>query len=178
PVVPALGHRQRQVAEPEKYPHVTYFFNGGEEERQTGERRELVPSPRDVATYDLKPEMSAREAAGAFVAAWNEDHPRFAIINFANSDMVGHTGVIPAAVRAVEVVDECLGQVVRAVHASGGVCIIDADHGNSDHRPQALGSDVPCEADRVAFQRIECTEADAVGLLQLRGSQQGVVDLA
>jgi 2,3-bisphosphoglycerate-independent phosphoglycerate mutase len=139
-VIAATGGRQLHVAETEKYPHVTYFFNGGEEEPQTGERRELVPSPRDVATYDLKPEMSAREAAGAFVAAWNEDHPRFAIINFANSDMVGHTGVIPAAVRAVEVVDECLGRVVRAVHASGGVCIITADHGNSDEMLNSDGS--------------------------------------
>jgi 2,3-bisphosphoglycerate-independent phosphoglycerate mutase len=131
-VIAATGARQLHVAETEKYPHVTYFFNGGKEEPEPGERRELVPSPRDVATYDEKPEMSAREAADAFVGAWNEDHPRFGIINFANSDMVGHTGVIPAAVKAVEVVDECLARVVAAVHASGGVCIITADHGNSD----------------------------------------------
>jgi len=83
-----------------------------------------VPSPRDVPTYDHKPEMSARAAADAFVRAWREEEPRFAIINFANADMVGHTGVIDAAVRAVETVDACLGSVVRAVHESGGVCIV------------------------------------------------------
>jgi 2,3-bisphosphoglycerate-independent phosphoglycerate mutase len=131
-VIAAAGARQLHVAETEKYPHVTYFFNGGKEQPEPGERRELVPSQRDIATYDLKPQMSAREAAAAFVGAWNEDRPRFAIINFANSDMVGHTGVIDAAVTAVEVVDECLGEVVSTVHASGGVCIVTADHGNSD----------------------------------------------
>jgi 2,3-bisphosphoglycerate-independent phosphoglycerate mutase len=99
-----------------------------------------VPSPRDVPTYDHKPEMSAREAAAAFVQHWNEDDPAFAIINFANPDMVGHTGVIDAAVTAVETVDECLGQVVDAVHASGGACIITADHGNADHMLDEDGS--------------------------------------
>ncbi len=93
------GCAQLHVAETEKYPHVTYFFNGGEEQPCAGERRELVPSPRDVPTYDHKPEMSAREAASAFVDAWRSDSPTFGIINFANADMVGHTGVIEAAVR-------------------------------------------------------------------------------
>jgi 2,3-bisphosphoglycerate-independent phosphoglycerate mutase len=139
-VIARAGARQLHVAETEKYPHVTYFFNGGEEQPLPGERRELVPSVRDVPTYDHKPEMSARLAAAAFVAAWNEDHPRFAIINFANADMVGHTGVIEAAVRAVEVTDECLGVVVGAVHASGGVCIVTADHGNSDEMLEPDGS--------------------------------------
>ena len=110
---------QLHVAETEKYPHVTYFFNGGEEEPYEGEVRELVPSPRDVPTYDHKPEMSAREATDAFVRALGaSDEPAFAIINFANADMVGHTGVIEAAVKAVETVDECLGRVVEAVHAT------------------------------------------------------------
>ena len=95
---PSAARRQLHVAETEKYPHVTYFFNGGEETPYAGERRELVASPRDVPTYDHKPQMSAPEAAAAFVRAWNEDAPRFGIINFANADMVGHTGVIPAAV--------------------------------------------------------------------------------
>jgi 2,3-bisphosphoglycerate-independent phosphoglycerate mutase len=131
-VIAATGARQLHVAESEKYPHVTYFFGGGEEALQPGERRELAPSNRDVSTYDEAPEMSARPAAERFVAAWEEDAPRFAIINFANPDMVGHTGVIAAAVRAVEVVDECLAQVVAAVHRSGGVAIVTADHGNSD----------------------------------------------
>ena len=131
-VIAAAGGRQLHVAETEKYPHVTYFFGGGEETPEEGERRELVPSPRDVPTYDKKPEMSAREAARAFVQAWEEEDFRFGIINFANADMVGHTGVIAAAVKAVETVDACLGEIVRAVQASGGALIITADHGNSD----------------------------------------------
>jgi len=134
------GATQLHVAETEKYPHVTYFFNGGEESPYPGERRELVASPRDVPTYDHKPQMSASEAAAAFVRAWTEDQPRFGIINFANADMVGHTGVIPAAVAAIETVDRCLGEVVEAVHASGGACIITADHGNADHMLEADGS--------------------------------------
>jgi 2,3-bisphosphoglycerate-independent phosphoglycerate mutase len=136
----ARGERQLHVAESEKYPHVTYFFNGGDEAPCEGERRELVASPRDVPTYDHKPEMSAREAAGAFVGAWREDSPRFGIINLANADMVGHTGVIPAAVKAIETVDECLGQVIAAVHESGGVCIVTADHGNADNMLEPDGS--------------------------------------
>jgi 2,3-bisphosphoglycerate-independent phosphoglycerate mutase len=139
-VVAAHRGAQLHVAETEKYPHVTYFFGGGEETPQAGERRELVPSPRDVPTYDHKPEMSAREAAAAFVSAWREDSPAFGIINFANPDMVGHTGVIPAAVAAIEVVDECLGEVVDAVHASGGACLITADHGNADNMLEPDGS--------------------------------------
>jgi 2,3-bisphosphoglycerate-independent phosphoglycerate mutase len=127
------GARQLHVAETEKYAHVTYFFNGGVEALQPGERRELAPSRRDVPTYDHAPEMSAVQAAEAFVGAWREDRPEFGIINFANADMVGHTGVIAAAVRAVETVDECLGRVVSAVRACGGVCVITADHGNADH---------------------------------------------
>ncbi len=134
------GGRQLHVAETEKYPHVTYFFNGGEEQPYSGERRELVASPRDVPTYDFRPEMSAREAAQAFVAAWRADAPRFGIINFANADMVGHTGVIPAAVTAIETVDACLGEVVAAVHESGGALVITADHGNADHMLEADGS--------------------------------------
>ena len=134
------GARQLHVAETEKYPHVTYFFNGGEETPYAGERRELVASPRDVPTYDHKPAMSAPEAAAAFVRAWNEDRPRFGIINFANADMVGHTGVIPAAVQAIETVDRCLGEVVEAVHATGGALIVTADHGNADHMLEPDGS--------------------------------------
>jgi 2,3-bisphosphoglycerate-independent phosphoglycerate mutase len=139
-VISDAGARQLHVAETEKYPHVTYFFNGGDERSPAGERRELVPSPRDVPTYDHKPQMSAPEVAAAFLAAWAEDHPRFAVINFANADMVGHTGVIPAAVTAVETVDACLGLVARAVHAAGGVCIVTADHGNADHMLEDDGS--------------------------------------
>jgi 2,3-bisphosphoglycerate-independent phosphoglycerate mutase len=134
------GASQLHVAETEKYAHVTYFFNGGDEAPLQGERRELVPSPRDVPTYDHKPQMSAREAAAAFVSAWNRDHPTFAIINFANADMVGHTGVIAAAVQAIETVDGCLGEVVACVHGEGGACVITADHGNSDHMLEPDGS--------------------------------------
>jgi 2,3-bisphosphoglycerate-independent phosphoglycerate mutase len=139
-VIAGDGGRQLHVAETEKYPHVTYFFGGGEETPEEGERRELVPSPRDVPTYDKKPEMSAREAARAFVEAWQEEDFRFGIINFANPDMVGHTGVIAAAVKAIETVDACLGEVVRAVQGSGGVLVITADHGNADNMLEPDGS--------------------------------------
>jgi 2,3-bisphosphoglycerate-independent phosphoglycerate mutase len=139
-VIAARGERQLHVAETEKYPHVTYFFNGGEETPYAGEERELVPSPRDVPTYDYKPAMSAVEAAAAFVDAWTANAPRFGIINFANADMVGHTGVIPAAVEGIETVDTCLGSVVEAVHASGGACFITADHGNADNMLEPDGS--------------------------------------
>jgi 2,3-bisphosphoglycerate-independent phosphoglycerate mutase len=142
-VIARSGARQLHVAETEKYPHVTYFFNGGEETPCSGERRELVASPRDVPTYDHKPEMSAHEAAAAFISAWSEDGVdgfRFAVINFANADMVGHTGVIAAAVAAIETVDECLALVVEAVRARGGVCVVTADHGNADHMLEPDGS--------------------------------------
>jgi 2,3-bisphosphoglycerate-independent phosphoglycerate mutase len=139
-VLSRAGASQLHVAETEKYPHVTYFFNGGEESPLAGERRELVPSPRDVPTYDHKPQMSAHEAAHAFVTAFSEDRPRFGIINFANADMVGHTGVIEAAVRAIETVDGCLGEVVAAVHELGGACVVTADHGNADHMLEPDGS--------------------------------------
>jgi 2,3-bisphosphoglycerate-independent phosphoglycerate mutase len=139
-ILAARGARQLHVAETEKYPHVTYFFNGGEERPYNGERRELVPSPRDVPTYDHKPEMSARQATAAFVDAWRADSPTFGIINFANADMVGHTGVIEAAVKAVETVDSCLADVVAAVHDSGGACVVTADHGNADNMLEPDGS--------------------------------------
>jgi 2,3-bisphosphoglycerate-independent phosphoglycerate mutase len=140
-VISASGGRQLHVAETEKYPHVTYFFGGGAETPEEGERRELVPSPRDVPTYDKKPEMSAREATRAFAEAWEQDGDfRFAIINLANPDMVGHTGVIPAAVKAIEMVDACLGEIVRTVQQSGGALIVTADHGNADHMLEPDGS--------------------------------------
>jgi 2,3-bisphosphoglycerate-independent phosphoglycerate mutase len=139
-VVADAGLKQLHVAETEKYPHVTYFFNGGEEEPYEGEIRELVPSPRDVKTYDEKPEMSAREATDAFVEHWHADEPGFAIINFANPDMVGHTGVIEAAVKAVETVDECLGRVLAAVEERGGTAVVTADHGNCEEMLEEDGS--------------------------------------
>ncbi|HEV2775636.1 MAG TPA: 2,3-bisphosphoglycerate-independent phosphoglycerate mutase [Solirubrobacteraceae bacterium] len=139
-VIAAHGGRQLHVAETEKYPHVTYFFGGGKERPEDGERRELVPSPRDVPTYDLKPQMSAREATEAFVTAWHEEDFRFAIINFANPDMVGHTGVIPAAIAAIETVDGCLERIVECVASTGGVCLVTADHGNADHMLEPDGA--------------------------------------
>jgi 2,3-bisphosphoglycerate-independent phosphoglycerate mutase len=139
-VIAVHGGLQLHVAETEKYPHVTYFFGGGKEPPEEGERRELVPSPRDVATYDQKPAMSAPDATKAFVRAWHEEDFRFAIINFANPDMVGHTGVIPAAVEAIETVDACLARILGAVHSTGGVCIVTADHGNADHMLEPDGS--------------------------------------
>src|ERR687892_395062 len=113
-VIAEEGERQLHVAETEKYAHVTYFFNGGREREWSGEERYLVDSPRDVPTYDHKPQMSAAAAAKAFGEHWSEDGYRFGIINFANPDMVGHTGDIPAAVAAIEAVDRCLGEGVRA----------------------------------------------------------------
>ncbi len=125
------GQRQLHVAETEKYAHVTYFFNGGTEREWEGETRILVPSPREVPTYDQKPEMSARDVADRFVAEIGDGY-RFAVVNFANPDMVGHTGVIPAVVKAVETVDACLARVVAAVDELGGVCLVTADHGNAE----------------------------------------------
>jgi len=138
--IAAAGGDQLHVAETEKYAHVTYFFNGGKEQEVEGEERALVESPRDVPTYDHKPEMSAEGAAETFVSHWREIDYRFGIINFANPDMVGHTGVIPAAVKAVETVDAQLGKVIEAVTAKGGACIVTADHGNCDHMLEPDGS--------------------------------------
>jgi 2,3-bisphosphoglycerate-independent phosphoglycerate mutase len=134
------GFLQLHAAETEKYAHVTYFFNGGREAEWPGEDRILVPSPRDVAGYDEKPEMSAREVAERVVQAVGSGGYRFVVVNLANPDMVGHTGVIPAAVRAVEAVDECLGRVVDAVGRAGGVSLVTADHGNAEQLLEADGT--------------------------------------
>jgi 2,3-bisphosphoglycerate-independent phosphoglycerate mutase len=130
-VLSRVGIRQLHAAETEKYAHVTYFFNGGVEEPWPGEDRILVPSPRDVPSYDLKPAMSAPEVATRVATALGDGYG-FCVVNFANPDMVGHTGVIPAVVSAVETVDACLGQVVEATHRAGGVCLVTADHGNAE----------------------------------------------
>jgi 2,3-bisphosphoglycerate-independent phosphoglycerate mutase len=135
----AAGLRQLHAAETEKYAHVTYFFNGGVEAAWPGEERILVPSPRDVASYDLRPEMSAARVASRVATALAEDY-RFCVVNFANPDMVGHTGVIPAVVRAVEAADACLGQIVEAVHRAGGTCLVTADHGNAETMLEADGT--------------------------------------
>jgi 2,3-bisphosphoglycerate-independent phosphoglycerate mutase len=135
----AAGIRQLHAAETEKYAHVTYFLNGGREDPWPGEARELIPSPRDVETYDQKPEMSAPEVARRFVEGIERGRLGFAIVNFANPDMVGHSGVIPAVVQAVEAADRCLGDVVAAVAAAGGVCLVTADHGNAETMLEADG---------------------------------------
>jgi 2,3-bisphosphoglycerate-independent phosphoglycerate mutase len=137
-VLAERGVRQLHVAETEKYAHVTYFFNGGREDEWTGETRILVPSPRDVPRYDHKPEMSAAEVAARFAEEIGGGY-RFGVVNFANPDMVGHTGSIPAVVRAVETADMCLGVVVEAVTAAGGVCLVTADHGNAEQMLEADG---------------------------------------
>jgi 2,3-bisphosphoglycerate-independent phosphoglycerate mutase len=137
-VLAGHGVRQLHVAETEKYAHVTYFFNGGREAEWTGETRILVPSPRDVATYDQKPEMSAAEVARRFADEVGGGYG-FAIVNFANPDMVGHTGVIPAVVAAVEATDAALGHVVEAVERAGGVCLVTSDHGNAEQLLEADG---------------------------------------
>jgi 2,3-bisphosphoglycerate-independent phosphoglycerate mutase len=124
-----LGHKQFRIAETEKYPHVTYFFNGGEEQTFPGEVRELVPSPK-VATYDLQPQMSAPEVTERLLAAIRSGDYQALICNYANCDMVGHTGVMDAAVLAVECVDACVNAVVEAMRAVGGEVLITADHGN------------------------------------------------
>lgn len=134
------GGTQLHVAETEKYPHVTYFFNGGEETPFAGEQREMAQSPKEVATYDQKPEMSAAAAADLFTEGWASANHRFGVINFANPDMVGHSGVIPAVVKAVEETDTQLARVVAAVHAKGGVCLITADHGNAEQQLEPDGS--------------------------------------
>jgi 2,3-bisphosphoglycerate-independent phosphoglycerate mutase len=139
-VLARRGDRQLHVAETEKYAHVTYFFNGGREKEWPGEERALVDSRRDVPTYDQAPEMSAEPAAEAFCDRWATGEYRFGIINFANPDMVGHTGSIPAAVAAVETVDRCLRRVVEEVHRSGGACVVTADHGNADNMLEPDGS--------------------------------------
>lgn len=125
----AQGKRQLRIAETEKYAHVTFFFNGGVEQPNPGEERVLVASPK-VATYDLQPEMSAPEVCDRVVAAINSGGFDAIILNLANPDMVGHTGVIPAAVQAVETVDVCLGRIEAAIKAAGGALLITADHGN------------------------------------------------
>jgi 2,3-bisphosphoglycerate-independent phosphoglycerate mutase len=130
-IVAAAGLRQLRIAETEKYAHVTFFFNGGEETVFEGEERILVPSPK-VATYDLKPEMSAFEVCGELVAAIASGRFDFILVNFANGDMVGHTGILEAAVEAAQAVDACLGRLEAAVVEAGGVMLITADHGNAE----------------------------------------------
>jgi 2,3-bisphosphoglycerate-independent phosphoglycerate mutase len=130
-VAAAAGKTTLRIAETEKYAHVTYFFNGGEEKEFDGETRILVPSPR-VATYDLQPEMSAPEVTDRLIEEIEKDRHDYIVCNFANADMVGHTGVLEAAVKACETVDGCLGRVMEAVDLARLALIVTADHGNAD----------------------------------------------
>ena len=130
--VSAAGLKQLRVAETEKYPHVTYFFNGGIEKPYDGEERKMVASPRDVKTYDQKPEMSAPGVCELVVDGIRSSQYDFIVVNFANCDMVGHTGVLAAGVKAVETVDACLGEILKALRSAGGQALIIADHGNAE----------------------------------------------
>ncbi len=130
-VISRQGYRQIRIAETEKFPHVTYFMSGGREHEFEGEKRILIDSPK-VATYDLKPEMSAYEVTDALLAELESDAPEAIILNFANPDMVGHSGLLEPTIQAIEAVDACLGRVVDKIHDLGGYAIITADHGNSD----------------------------------------------
>lgn len=127
------GLKQLRIAETEKYAHVTYFFNGGEEDPFPGEDRSLVPSPRDIATYDMKPEMSAFEVRDEVLKRLDGNKYDFILLNFANPDMVGHTGIMKAAIKACETVDSCLESIVTKVHSMGGTAMITSDHGNCDN---------------------------------------------
>lgn len=139
-VVSAQGMRQLRIAETEKYAHVTYFFNGGEEKPFAGEDRCLVPSPRDVATYDLKPEMSAEAVTEEVLARIDSGDYDLIVLNFANMDMVGHTGVMAAAVTACETVDRCVGRIVERLRQVGGAAVITADHGNAEQMRDEKGN--------------------------------------
>ena len=148
-VVSDAGYRQLRIAETEKYAHVTYFFNCGREEPFAAEDRRLIPSPRDVATYDLKPQMSVHEVTDTLIAEWESGRYDFVVCNLANLDMVGHTGIIPAAIKACEAVDACVGRIVKAVKARKGRLLMTADHGNAeemltpDGHPQTAHSKNP-----------------------------------
>ena len=133
------GLKQLRIAETEKYAHVTFFLNGGREDKFANEERILIPSPK-VATYDLKPEMSAYEVKDALVAELNKQKFDFICLNFANGDMVGHTGVYEAIVKAVKAVDACVREVVEAAKANGYEVVLIADHGNADHAENADGT--------------------------------------
>ena len=147
------GKTQLRIAETQKYAHVTFFFNGGREQTFDGEDRILVKSP-DVPTFDLKPEMSAYEVTDKVVEAINSDKYDVIILNYANCDMVGHTGIFDAAKQAVEAVDTCVGRMVDAILAKGGVALITADHGNADKMCEPDGT--PFTAHTTTQYRLSC----------------------
>jgi 2,3-bisphosphoglycerate-independent phosphoglycerate mutase len=130
--ISSLGLKQFRCAETEKFPHVTFFFNDYREEPFPGEDRQIVPSPKDVSTYDQKPEMSAHGVCDETVKRIDSGQYDLVVVNFANPDMVGHTGVLPAAIKAVEVVDGCVGEILAALKRQNGAAIVLADHGNCE----------------------------------------------
>jgi len=154
-LVAKAGLKQLRIAETEKYPHVTFFFNGGREEPYAGEERIMVPSPR-VATYDLKPEMAAFEVTDKVVAAIGKGRFDFIVLNYANPDMVGHTGSLPATIKALEAVDQCLERVFNATQAIGGLVLLTADHGNCEtmHDPSTSGPHTAHSLSRVPVMLI------------------------
>lgn len=174
-VIATQGLRQLRVAETEKYAHVTYFFNGGNETPYEGEVRDLVPSPK-VATYDLQPEMSAQGVADAVARGISGGEHAFILVNFANPDMVGHTGIIPAAVKAVETVDACLGRLLDMVHERKGewVALVTADHGNCEKMLQPDGS--PHTAHTT--EPVDFFVVDPSGLVRLTGGSGRLADVA
>jgi len=151
-----LGMKQLKIAETEKYAHVTYFFNGGREKPFSGEERILVPSPQDVPTYDLRPEMSVYEVTERLITNWKSGEFDLVISNFANLDMVGHTGNFQAAVEACEAVDNCVGKVWEAVSSTNGRLLVTSDHGNADVMLDSQGSpQTKHSKNPVAFVRVE-----------------------
>lgn len=138
-VVSKKGLKQLRIAETEKYAHVTFFFNGGVEAQNPGEDRILIDSPRDIPTYDLKPEMSAYKVTERILKELDKDEYSFIVLNFANCDMVGHTGIFDAAVKAVEVIDECAGKVINKVLKKDGLVFLTADHGNAEQMKDEHG---------------------------------------
>lgn len=174
------GLKQLRIAETEKYAHVTFFFNSGVEAPNPGEDRVLIASPK-VATYDMQPEMSASEVADTAVKLIDEQKYDVMILNFANCDMVGHTGDFDAAVKAVSTVDSCLKQVVDAIHSVGGKIIITADHGNADKMLDEEGNvftahstnPVPCiiigEGNKIKLRSGGCLADVAPTLLDMMG---------
>ena len=173
-VLAAQGLRQYHIAETEKYAHVTFFLNGGREEPKSGEERQLVASPK-VATYDLQPEMSEPAVADTLAAAIENDEADVYIVNFANPDMVGHTGVIPAAVSAIEAVDAGVAKVVEAVKAKGGFALVTADHGNADKMIADDGT--PHTAHTTALVPLALANGTGVDL-KLNGEQGALCDIA
>ncbi len=175
-VLANAGLRQYHIAETEKYAHVTFFLNGGKEEPKAGEQRVLIPSPK-VATYDLQPRMSASEVADTLASAIRNDEADVYIVNFANCDMVGHTGVIPAAVEAVEAVDAAVREVVEAVVEKGGFALITADHGNADKMLADDGS--PYTAHTTARVPLVMVRAESLeGGMALRPGNGALCDIA